>query len=65
MNTRETDSKVTILMPLPLNPSDAQNACASYRPARDRGQTAVPRILRTIQWNPVTNASKYAVNISP
>ena len=48
-----------------IESSDAQNACASLTAQPGIRQTAASENSVTIQWNPVTNASKYAVNISP
>lgn len=48
-----------------IESSDAQNACASLTAQPGIRQTAASENSVTIQWNPVTNTSKYAVNISP
>ena len=48
-----------------IESSDAQNACASLTAQPGISQTAASENSVTIQWNPVTNTSKYAVNISP
>ena len=47
-----------------IESSDAQNAGASLTAQSGIRQTAASENSVTIQWNPVTNASKYAVNIS-
>lgn len=48
-----------------IESSDAQNAGASLTAQSGISQTAASENSVTIRWNPVTNASKYAVNISP
>ncbi len=58
-------SQVTILIPLPLMIPTHRMPVLLLPLRLGSAQTAASENSVTIQWNPVTNASKYAVNISP